>query len=99
MWPWKKGTARGIACNPLYPSVEVAERNPALGELLALFDAVRGGSAREEALALAAPVVRQGPGHRDVIARSQRFPHRNAALGRVSSVAELAFLQTPGSRF
>ena len=37
--------------------------------------------------------------HRDVIARFQRFPHRNAALGRVSSAAELAFLQTRGSRF
>ena len=37
--------------------------------------------------------------HRNVIARFQRFPHRNAALGRVSSAAELAFLQTPGSRF
>ena len=44
MWPWKKGTARGIAFHPLYPSVpEAAERNLALGELLALFDAVRGG--------------------------------------------------------
>ena len=40
-------------CPQLYPSVpEAAERNPALGELLALFDAVRGGSAREQALAL-----------------------------------------------
>jgi len=37
--------------------------------------------------------------HRDVIARFGRFPHRNAALGRVSSAAELAFLQEPGSRF
>ena len=37
--------------------------------------------------------------HRDVIARFGRFPHRNAALGRVSSTEELAFLQTPGSRF
>jgi uncharacterized protein (DUF924 family) len=37
--------------------------------------------------------------HRDVIARFGRFPHRNEALGRVSSAAELAFLQTPGSRF
>lgn len=37
MWPWKKRTARGIAFHPLYPSVpEAAERNPALGELLAL---------------------------------------------------------------
>jgi uncharacterized protein (DUF924 family) len=40
-----------------------------------------------------------GRRHRDVIAGFQRFPHRNAALGRVSSAAELAFLQTPGSRF
>jgi uncharacterized protein (DUF924 family) len=37
--------------------------------------------------------------HRDVIARFGRFPHRNAALGRESSAAELAFLQTPGSGF
>ena len=53
MWPWKKVTARGIAFHPLYPGVpEAAERNPALGALLAMFDAVRGGSAREQALAL-----------------------------------------------
>jgi uncharacterized protein (DUF924 family) len=37
--------------------------------------------------------------HRDVIARFGRFPHRNAALGRVSIAEELAFLQTPGSGF
>jgi uncharacterized protein (DUF924 family) len=37
--------------------------------------------------------------HRDVIAGFGRFLHRNAALGRVSSGAELVFLQTPGSRF
>jgi uncharacterized protein (DUF924 family) len=37
--------------------------------------------------------------HRDVIVRFGRFPHRNAALGRVSSAEELACLQTPGSRF
>jgi uncharacterized protein (DUF924 family) len=37
--------------------------------------------------------------HRDVIARFGRFPHRNAAMGRVSSAEERAFLQTPGSGF
>ena len=37
--------------------------------------------------------------HRDVIARFGRFPHRNSVLERVSSVEELAFLQTPGSGF
>jgi hypothetical protein len=52
VWPHKNGTVRGIALHPLYPSVpEAAGRNPALYEMLALFDAVRGGSARERALA------------------------------------------------
>lgn len=37
--------------------------------------------------------------HRAVIARFGRFPHRNKALGRASTAAEVAFLQTPGSSF
>lgn len=37
--------------------------------------------------------------HRDVIARFGRFPHRNEALGRVSSAEEIDFLKLPGSRF
>lgn len=37
--------------------------------------------------------------HRDVIVRFGRFPHRNAVLGRLSTEEELAFLETPGSRF
>lgn len=53
VWPYKNGTVRGVAFYPLYPSVpEAAGRNPALYELLVLFDAIRGGSARERALAL-----------------------------------------------
>ena len=53
VWPHKSGTVRGVALYPLYPSVpEAAGRNPALYEMLALFDAVRGGSARERALAV-----------------------------------------------
>ena len=53
VWPHKSGSVRGEAFYPLYPTVpEAAARNPALYELLALFDAVRGGSARERALAL-----------------------------------------------
>lgn len=35
--------------------------------------------------------------HRDIIARFGRFPHRNRALGRESSAAELEFLRRPGS--
>jgi hypothetical protein len=53
VWPYKAGTVRGAAFHPLYPTVpEAAGRNPALYELLVLFDAVRGGSPRERAIAL-----------------------------------------------
>lgn len=53
VWPHKDGSVRGAALYPLYPSVPAAAlRNPALYEVLALFDAVRGGSLRERALAL-----------------------------------------------
>ncbi len=34
--------------------------------------------------------------HRDIIARFQRFPHRNAVLGRQSTEEELAFLASGG---
>ena len=37
--------------------------------------------------------------HLDVIARYGRFPHRNAALGRASSAAELDYLSQPGAGF
>lgn len=37
--------------------------------------------------------------HQAIIARFGRYPHRNAALGRVSSAEEIAFLKTPGSSF
>ena len=37
--------------------------------------------------------------HRDVIVRFGRFPHRNAALGRTSTVAEIDYLAQPGSGF
>jgi len=53
VWPYRHGTVRGIAFYPLYPSVpEAAGRNAGLGELLVLFDAIRGGSPRERALAI-----------------------------------------------
>lgn len=37
--------------------------------------------------------------HRDVVARFDRFPHRNAILGRPSTPEETEFLKQPGSRF
>lgn len=37
--------------------------------------------------------------HRDVIAEFGRFPHRNAILGRTSTLAEEAYLAKPGAGF
>jgi hypothetical protein len=52
VWPDKNGKVRGMALYPLYPNVpDAAERNPALYELLVLFDALRAGSARERNIA------------------------------------------------
>lgn len=52
VWPDLKGTVRGLALIPLYPSAPAAAlRDPALYENLALFDAIRAGNVRERALA------------------------------------------------
>jgi hypothetical protein len=52
VWPDKNGTVRGVALAPLYPTVpEAARRDSNLYELLALFDAVRAGQAREREIA------------------------------------------------
>ncbi|MBS0448712.1 MAG: DUF924 domain-containing protein [Proteobacteria bacterium] len=37
--------------------------------------------------------------HKAIIDRYGRYPHRNDALGRVSTPEEIAFLKEPGSRF
>ena len=37
--------------------------------------------------------------HQAIITRFGRYPHRNAILGRASSVEEIAFLAEPGSSF
>lgn len=52
VWPHKNGKTRGIGLIPLYPSVpEAALRDEKLYALLALFDALRSGQARERNLA------------------------------------------------
>jgi uncharacterized protein (DUF924 family) len=38
-------------------------------------------------------------GHRDIIARFGRFPHRNTIIGRASTPEEVEFLKQPGSSF
>lgn len=52
VWPDKDGNVRGVALAPLYPTVpEAARSDSKLYELLALFDAVRSGQAREREIA------------------------------------------------
>ena len=48
VWPHAKGSTRGLSLAPLYPSVpDAAMRDEKLYALLALFDALRSGQARE----------------------------------------------------
>jgi len=49
--------------------------------------------------ALGGQVLDYAVRHRDVIRRFGRFPHRNAALGRASTVDEQAYLADPGAGF
>lgn len=52
VWPHPEGTARGPALLPLYESLPLAARDdPTLYEMLALFDALRAGRAREREMA------------------------------------------------
>ena len=48
VWPHPKGAARGVSLAPLYPSVPAAAlKDEKLYAILALFDALRSGRARE----------------------------------------------------
>ncbi len=48
VWPHADGAVRGLSLAPLYPSVpDAALRDPRLHAVLALFDAIRSGQARE----------------------------------------------------
>ncbi|MEO6146692.1 MAG: hypothetical protein ABIT70_06495, partial [Sulfuriferula sp.] len=52
VWPHPEGIARGPGLLPLYESLPLAAQEDAsLYELLALFDALRAGQARERELA------------------------------------------------
>lgn len=52
VWPHPYGGERGVAFEPLYSAAPgAALQDPALYELLALLDAIRGGRARERQLA------------------------------------------------
>jgi hypothetical protein len=55
VWPDAQGDSRGVALNPIHPSVPKALRdNPDQGfyELLVLIDVIRSGRARERNMAI-----------------------------------------------
>lgn len=53
VWPDPHGRERGIAVIPLHPAVPgLAQRDPELGERLALIDGIRMGDARVRSLAV-----------------------------------------------
>jgi hypothetical protein len=48
VWPYAQGSVRGLSLTPLYPTVPAASQTePKLYVMLALFDAIRSGQARE----------------------------------------------------
>lgn len=52
VWPHPNGSVRGVGVEPLHPSVPFAAmQDPKLYEMLALFDALRVGKARERNMA------------------------------------------------
>ena len=77
----------------VYMPFEHAEDLAAQDEALRLFSAL--GADHPEL----ADVHEWAEKHRAVVARFGRFPHRNAILGRTSTVDEDAFLRQPGSSF
>jgi uncharacterized protein (DUF924 family) len=75
-----------------YLPFEHAEDLAAQQRAVALFTALPDDPSRKIGLDYAIE-------HRDVIAKFGRFPHRNAVLGRVSTPAEIAWLEAGGARF
>lgn len=63
VWPYYKGTKRGLQIEPLYKTVpEVASNDPALYELLVIVDTLRVGRVREIEIAVAELDKRLGDG-------------------------------------
>jgi uncharacterized protein (DUF924 family) len=89
---WDRGYApvqRSFAYLPFEHAEDIAMQR----ESLRLF----AGLAHDEPSE--ADTVEWAQKHLDVIQRFGRFPHRNAALGRVSTAEEIEFLAQPGSGF
>lgn len=81
-----------------YLPLEHSESRDDQARCIALFTALRDEAAPEWR-AMFEGALDFAERHRDIIERFGRFPHRNAALGRVSSDREREFLAQPGSSF
>lgn len=104
-----RGTAHMFATDPL--ARYCAERAIGVGHDLAVepqlrqffylpFEHAESLEAQERGVALmealGGDTLRWAVLHRDIIKRFGRFPHRNAALGRLATPAEQAFLEEGG---
>jgi uncharacterized protein (DUF924 family) len=95
----REGVARGQdrALSPLervffYMPLQHAESRVAQRESVRLFDALRKEPAPARLAAALDEAARYARMHADIIARFDRFPHRNRLLGRPSTAAERAYL-------
>jgi len=66
VWPAAKGPHRGLEFAPVHPAaLEASARDPALGERLALVDALRAGGPRIKSLAAELLIPRLAPPQRE----------------------------------
>lgn len=75
-----------------------AESSAAQERALALIESIRIDAASEWHAYIDASLKGFG-GHRDIVARFGRYPHRNAVLGRTSTLEEIAYLDAGAQRF
>lgn len=80
--------------HPFHHSESPAEQDRGVALVTALRD-----DAPEEWHPYVERSIRGWTGHRDIVVRFGRFPHRNEVLGRPSTAEEIAFLEADGNSF
>jgi len=90
---------RMVALLPYQHTEDRATQTEGVAAYTTLFDEAQRNNAPEETLKTLAVGLDYAKQHAAIIERFGRFPHRNAALGRMTTPEEQAFLAQPGSRF
>jgi len=97
------GKARAVARLAIARGFDLALPPAARCFVYLPFEHAEDPAAQDESVRLLTPLddryARYAVSHRDVITRFGRFPQRNAALGRVSTAAEEAYLADPDRGF